>query len=183
MAAVLQLGSSGAAAARTVRNRRSLAPPGVGGGGASQAEAPVPGAEPAQGGASLQTSLRTSMHAWHVQVETLIDFNSAEGESMRQEQRKKGQILNGTYREDKDVELRHLLFSGDKAKESGALGKSAPPAPWLAAAAPAPWLAGAAPPEAAAASAADNEDEYARLMAEINGDDAPARPPRAPSYE
>ena len=60
-----------------------------------------------------------------------------------------------------DVELRHLLFSGDKAKESGALGKSAPPAPWLAAAAPAPWLAGAAPPEAAAASAADNEDEYA----------------------
>ena len=49
-------------------------------------------------------------------VETLIDFNSAEGESMRQEQRKKGQILNGTYREDKDVELRHLLFSGDKAK-------------------------------------------------------------------
>eukprot|EP00964_Phaeocystis_antarctica_P155729 scaffold125033_cov36-Phaeocystis_antarctica.AAC.1 len=57
-----------------------------------------------------------------------------------------------------DVELRHLLFSGDKAKESGALGKSAPPAPWLAAAAPAPWLAGAAPPGAAAASAADNED-------------------------
>jgi hypothetical protein len=105
-------------------------------------------------------------------VETLIDFNSAEGENMRQEQRKKGQILNGTYREDKDVELRHLLFSGDKAKETGALGKSAP-APWLAAAT-APWLAGAAPPEAAAASAADNEDEYARLMSEINGDDAPA---------
>ena len=49
-------------------------------------------------------------------METLIDFNSAEGEAMRQEQRKKGQILNGTYREDKDVELRHLLFSGDKAK-------------------------------------------------------------------
>ena len=75
-----------------------------------------------------------------------------------------------TYLLWQDVELRHLLFSGDKAKETGALGKSAP-APWLAAAAPAPWLAGAAPPEAVAASAADNEDEYARLMAEINGDD------------
>ena len=106
-------------------------------------------------------------------VMALIDFNSDEGEKMRQESRRKGQVLNGTLREDKDVELRHLLFSGEKAKGGGAFGKTAPwQAAATAAAAPAPWLAGAAPPDGS--KEVVTEDEYARLMAEVNELSGPA---------
>ena len=96
-------------------------------------------------------------------VEKLIDFNSEEGEKMRTEQRRKGQILNGTLREDlPGQELNRLLFAGEKAKETGAFGKAAPSAP-------PPWLVG--PTKAAAAAAApdqQSDDEYAKLMAEVN---------------
>jgi len=105
-------------------------------------------------------------------VEKLIDFNSEEGESMRQAQRRKGQVLNGTLREDKEVELQQILTGGAKANLGASLfgrptstSGALPLLPQL-------TFVSALDKPSKPDGALDQEDEYARLMAEIDEESA-----------
>ena len=105
----------------------------------------------------------------------LIDFNSDEGEAMRNAQLRELKILNGTLQEDKDIDYKALFTNPQRAAITGPLGASAGIRAQLAL--PAPLSS----PIAAMTSASNEEAEYAQMMAEIGGlaDETGAAPPAA----
>ena len=109
------------------------------------------------------------------QVKVLIDFNSDEGEAMRNAQLRELKILNGTLQEDKDIDYKALFTNPQKAANTGPLGASAGMRAQLAL--PAPPSSSIA----AAATANNEEAEYAKMMAEIGGltSETSAAPPAA----
>merc|ERR1719149_408429 len=58
-------------------------------------------------------------------VQVLIDFNSEEGEAMRNAQLRELRVLNGTLQEDKDVDYKALFTNPQRAAITGPLGASA----------------------------------------------------------
>ena len=112
-------------------------------------------------------------HSTLDQVQVLIDFNSDEGEAMRNAQLRELRVLNGTLQEDKDIDYKALFTNPQKAAITGPLGASAGIRAQLAL--PAPLSS----PFEATTSASNEEAEYAKMMAEIGGladetGDAPA---------
>ena len=106
-------------------------------------------------------------------MQVLIDFNSDEGEAMRNAQLRELRVLNGTLQEDKDIDYKALFTNPQKAAITGPLGASAGIRAQLAL--PAPLSS----PFEATTSASNEEAEYAKMMAEIGGladetGDAPA---------
>ena len=97
----------------------------------------------------------------------LIDFNSDEGEAMRNAQLRELKILNGTLQEDKDIDYKALFTNPQKAANTGPLGASAGIRAQLAL--PAPPSSSVA----AAATASNEEAEYAKMMAEYKEKETP----------
>merc|ERR1740124_502517 len=103
-------------------------------------------------------------------VQLLIDFNSEEGEALRNAQLRELRVLNGTLQEDKDVDYKALFTNPQRAAITGPLGNSAAIRQQLAL--PAPLSS-----PIVAATSTNEESQYAQLMAEIGGldeTDAPA---------
>lgn len=58
-------------------------------------------------------------------MQLLIDFNSEEGEALRNAQLRELRVLNGTLQEDKDVDYKALFTNPQRAAITGPLGNSA----------------------------------------------------------